>query len=62
MPARADELREDLTSLLAEQMASLKRQTFGGVDKKEFENQVDRLKRIRELPANYIAAMQKDEA
>ncbi len=45
-----------------QEMASLQRQTFEGVDEKELQMQVDRLKQIRELSADYIAEVQKSDA
>jgi hypothetical protein len=40
-------------------MESLKRQTFGGLTPDEFREQETRLKRIRELSADYLAALKR---
>jgi hypothetical protein len=57
----AEEIRDELNRLLAEEMESLKRQTFGGLTPDEFRDQEVRLKRIRELSADYLAALKRSE-
>ena len=55
----AAEIRDELTRLFAEEIESLKRQTCGGVTPEEFREQETRLKRIRELSADYLAALKR---
>ncbi|MGO8793623.1 MAG: hypothetical protein ACLQLC_02275 [Candidatus Sulfotelmatobacter sp.] len=55
----AEEIREELNRLLSEQIDSLKRQTFGGIEPAEMLEQEERLKRIREVSADYIAALRR---
>jgi hypothetical protein len=57
----ADELRDQLNRLLMEQIESLKKQTFGGLNQAELREQEERLKRIRELSADYLAALKRLE-
>jgi hypothetical protein len=56
----AAELREELGRLMEEQMESLKRQTFLGLDKVELRRQEERLKRIREVSADFLAALKRE--
>jgi hypothetical protein len=56
----AAELREELSRLLEEQMDSLKKQTFLGLDKAELHHQEVRLKRIREVSADFLAALKRE--
>ena len=53
------ELREELNELMREQIASLKKETFGGLNSDEIRQQEERLKRIRELSADYLVALKK---
>jgi len=55
----AAEIRDELNRLLAEEIESMKRQTFGGLTPEEFREQETRLKRIRELSADYLAALKR---
>jgi len=55
-----EELRRELDALIREQVESLKKQTFGGLQQAEMREQEDRLKRIRELSANYLAALKRE--
>jgi DNA primase large subunit len=55
----AKELRDELNRLLAEEIESLKRETFGGLDQEEHRQQRERLKRIREVAADYLAALKR---
>jgi len=57
---KAAELREELNRLMSEQMDSLKRQTFLGVDENELKQQEARLKRIREVSADLLAALKRE--
>lgn len=54
-----DELREALNRLMMEELECLKKQTFGGLDAEELRQQEERLKRIREVSADFIAALQR---
>jgi len=53
------ELREELHQLMIEQIESLKKQTFEGGDEELFRQHEERLKRIREVSADFIAAMKR---
>jgi hypothetical protein len=57
----AEELRDQLNRLLMEEIESLKKQTFGGLNEEELREQEQRLKRIRELSADYLAALKRDQ-
>lgn len=57
----AEELREELLSLLGEQIECLKKQTFGGIDEEEFFRGRQRLKRIREVSADFILALKRED-
>jgi hypothetical protein len=48
-------LEQELSRLMREQIDSLQKQAFGGVDQQEFREQEQRLKRIREISAEIIA-------
>ena len=51
-----EEIRDELERLMLEQVESLKAQTFGGLSQEELRKQDDRLKRIREVSAAFLAA------
>ena len=53
------EMRDELDRLMAEQIESLKKHTFGGISEEEFLQQEERLKRIRELSADFLAALKR---
>jgi hypothetical protein len=55
----AEELRDELNRLMLEEIECLKKQTFGGLDAEELGLQEERLKRIREVSADFIAALQR---
>ena len=57
----ARELREELNRLMEEQVESLQRQTYLGLDKEEARRQEKRLKKIRELSADFLAALKSEE-
>lgn len=59
--SNAEELRSQLNRLLMEEIESLKKQTFGGLNEEELREQEERLKRIRELSADYLAALKRDQ-
>jgi len=54
------ELREELGRLMEEQMESLKKQTFLGLDHTELRREEARLKRIREVSADFLAALKRE--
>jgi hypothetical protein len=56
----AKELRDELSRLMAEQLQSLKKQVFGGLNKEELHEQELRLKRIREVSADYLATLKRE--
>jgi hypothetical protein len=56
-----EQLGNELSRLMAEQIASLEKQTFLGFDEKEFRKERDRLKRIRELSSDYLAALRRGD-
>jgi hypothetical protein len=54
-----DELRNELERLMGEQIESLKAQTFGGLNEEQFREQAERLKRIREVSADFLVALKR---
>jgi hypothetical protein len=52
-----EEIRDELERLMLEQVESLKAQTFGGLSQEELRKQDDRLKRIREVSADFLSAL-----
>jgi hypothetical protein len=54
-----NEIREELERLLLEQAESLKAETFGGLSEEELCAQDERLKRIREVSADFLSALKK---
>jgi hypothetical protein len=52
-------LRDELHRLMTEQMESLQKQTFTWLDESELKQQEERLKRIREVSADFLAALQR---
>jgi len=54
------EIRDELEGLLREQIESLKAQTFGGFSEEELREEQERLKRIRELSADFLSALKRD--
>ena len=57
-----EEIRDELERLMLEQVESLKAQTFGGLSQEELRKQDDRLKRIREVSAAFLAALRRSAA
>lgn len=51
------ELRDELNRLMREQVESLQKETFGGLSEVELQQQEERLKRIREVSADFLAAL-----
>jgi hypothetical protein len=58
--SRVEELRQELTKLMLEQIESLKTQTFDGSSEKNLREEEARLKRIREVSGDFIAAVKAD--
>jgi hypothetical protein len=56
----SDELRDELSLLMAEHIASVKTQTFGGLDEIALRIQELRLRKIREVAADYLAALKAE--
>jgi hypothetical protein len=54
---RLQELRDELSKLMCEQIESLKTQTFVGLSDEEGRKQEERLKRIRELSADLLSVL-----
>ena len=62
MASRAiHELREELRKLMEEQIESLKRERFGGLSPSEIRVGEERLKRIREVSADYLIALKRND-
>jgi len=61
MGPSAEELRDELNRLMMEEIECLKKQTFGGLDEEELRLQEERLKRIREVSADFIATLQRQQ-
>ncbi len=57
-----EEIRDELERMMREQIASLKAETFGGLTEEELSEQQERLKRIRELSADYLAAVKRNRS
>jgi hypothetical protein len=55
------ELQDELSRLMLEQIESLNKQTFVVLTPEELRQQVERLKRIRELSADFLAALKRNE-
>jgi len=58
---RLEELRQELSLLMLEQVNSLKAQTFGGLSEEELRKQDERLNRIREVSADFLAVLKKEQ-
>jgi hypothetical protein len=57
----AKAIREELSRLMQEQIESLKKETFAGLSPEELRQQEMRLKRIREVSADFLAALKRNE-
>jgi chorismate mutase len=57
-----EELREELARLTREHIESLNQQTFGGLDDELLRLQEERLKHIREVSAEFLAALKRDRS
>jgi len=53
------ELQDELRRLMLKHIESLKRETFGGLSQEEVREHEEGLKRIRELSADFIAALKR---
>jgi len=54
------ELRDELRRLMLEHIESLEKETFGGLSKEDVRQQEERLKRIREVSADFLAALKRN--
>ena len=54
------ELRDELNRLMREQVESLQKETFGGLGEVELKQQEERLKKIREVSADFLAALRRN--
>jgi hypothetical protein len=59
---RVDELRDELSRLMAEHIESVETQTFGGFDEIALRIQELRLRKIREVAADYLAALKGESS
>ena len=55
-----EEIRDKLEGLMRDQVESLQAQTFGGLSEEELREEQERLKRIRELSADFLSALERD--
>ena len=55
-----EELRDELRRLMLEHIESLEKETFGGLNKEDVRQQEERLKRIREVSADFLAALKRE--
>jgi recombinational DNA repair ATPase RecF len=55
-----EQLREELARLMQEHIESLNQQTFGGLSEDLLRQQEERLTRIREVSADFLAALKRD--
>lgn len=53
------EIRDELERLMREQIESLQEQTFLGISEEDLKNEKERLKRIRELSAEFLNALKR---
>jgi hypothetical protein len=58
----AHELAAELNCLMMEQIECLKKRTFGGVSEADLRQEEERLKRIREVSADFLAALKRNGA
>jgi hypothetical protein len=55
------QLRDELRRLSLEHIESLKKQTFGQLNQEELRQYEERLKHIREVSADYLAALKRSD-
>ncbi len=53
------EIRDELERLMREQLESLQEQTFLGISEEDLQKEKERLKRIRELSAEFLKALKR---
>jgi hypothetical protein len=53
------EIRDELERLMREQIESLQEQTFLGIGEEDLQKEKERLRRIRELSAEFLEALKK---
>jgi hypothetical protein len=53
-------IRDELKTLMLAQIESLRAQTFGGLSEQQLREEDERLKRIREVSADFLAALKED--
>ncbi|HTC46704.1 MAG TPA: hypothetical protein VK722_05255 [Candidatus Aquilonibacter sp.] len=56
-----EQIRDELERLMLEQIESLRKQTFLGVTPEELEQEKERLKRIREMSAEFLKVLKRIE-
>jgi hypothetical protein len=56
---RLKEISDELERLMREQIESLQRQTFLGISQNELSGEKERLKRIREVSAEFLLILKK---
>jgi hypothetical protein len=56
---RLKQISDELERLMQEQMESLQRQTFLGITAEELSRERERLKRIREVSAEFLEGLKK---
>lgn len=54
-----EKIRDELERLMREQIESLSRQTFLGISQEDIRQEKERLKRIREVSAEFLEALKK---
>ena len=54
-----EELRDELNRLMLEHIESVGNETFTGLNEEELRQREERLKRIREVSAGYLAALKR---
>ncbi len=57
---RTDEIKREMSRLMEEHLESLRKQAFVPPDNEQIEADEKRLKRIREVSADYLAAMARE--
>ncbi len=53
------EIRDELERLMREQIESLQEQTFLGISEEDLQKEKERLKRIRELSAEFLRVLKR---
>ncbi|MFY9844820.1 MAG: hypothetical protein WBV41_05245 [Terriglobales bacterium] len=57
----ASEISQELNRLMLERIESLRKETFVGMTPDEMHRQEERLKRIRQVSADFLAALKREE-